>query len=229
MGNIYLTGDTHQDIKRFTSKNFPEQKALSKEDHLIQLGDFGMFWNNSISEQNIRKELLMRNFTTLFIDGNHENFELIQRLSTPQQMFENEVNKVYGFVHLKRGHVYKIHNKTFFVMGGAESIDKAYRMIGLSYWREELPSKQEMDFGLQELEKHSWKVDYVLTHEAPESIINQIYKDNTIITSDLPAYFEYIKNNLDFKQWYFGHHHLNKSFENEKFVCLYEKIIKIGN
>ncbi len=199
MGNIYLTGDTHQNIKRFTLKNFPEQKDLTKDDYLIVLGDFGMFWNNTTTEQNIRKDLLNKRFSTAFIDGNHENFELIKRLSTPQQMFESEINKVYEFIHLKRGHTYKIHNKTFFVMGGAESVDKNLRMIGLSYWREELPSKQEMDFGLDQLDRCNWQVDYVLTHDAPESIINQIYKENTIITSNLPMYLEHIKNKLNFK------------------------------
>ncbi|MCI5599128.1 MAG: metallophosphatase, partial [Ruminococcus sp.] len=46
---IYITGDTHQniDISKLNTKNFPEQKELTKSDYVIICGDFGMVWNNS--------------------------------------------------------------------------------------------------------------------------------------------------------------------------------------
>ena len=29
---IYITGDCHQEFRRFSTRNFPEQKEMSKED-----------------------------------------------------------------------------------------------------------------------------------------------------------------------------------------------------
>ena len=44
---IYITGDTHIpiDIKKLNTKNFSEQKTLTKEDYVIICGDFGGVWN----------------------------------------------------------------------------------------------------------------------------------------------------------------------------------------
>lgn len=45
---IYLTGDTHIpidiDIDKLSSKSFPEQKQLTRDDFIVVLGDFGLLW-----------------------------------------------------------------------------------------------------------------------------------------------------------------------------------------
>ena len=76
---IYITGDTHipVDIKKLNAKKFPEQRELSENDYVIICGDFGGVWENSPSDLYWLKWLNTRNFTTLFVDGNHENFELL--------------------------------------------------------------------------------------------------------------------------------------------------------
>ena len=38
---IYVTGDTHSDFQRFSTRIFPEQKDMSKDDYMIICGDFG--------------------------------------------------------------------------------------------------------------------------------------------------------------------------------------------
>ena len=40
---IYITGDTHipTDVGKLSSKRFPEQKNLTKNDYVIICGDFG--------------------------------------------------------------------------------------------------------------------------------------------------------------------------------------------
>ena len=45
-----------------------------------------------------------------------------------------------------------------------------YRIKGLTWWPEELPSEEEMQNGIKNLEKHNWKVDYVITHCASNRI-----------------------------------------------------------
>ena len=76
---IFITGDTHgwKDLDKLKKFNFKIQDELTKEDYVIILGDFGLLWNNSEEERYWLDWLDSRNFTTLFVDGNHENFNLL--------------------------------------------------------------------------------------------------------------------------------------------------------
>ena len=56
-------------------------------------------------------------------------------------------------------------------MGGATSHDKWCRKEHISWWKEEVPSAKMMEHGLDNLEKNNNKVDYILTHCAPTSIM----------------------------------------------------------
>ena len=77
---IYITGDTHGDWKsRLNEHSFPEQKEMTKDDYVIILGDFGI-WDNSDKERRNLDWLNNRNFTTLFISGNHSNYDILNTL-----------------------------------------------------------------------------------------------------------------------------------------------------
>lgn len=100
------------------------------------MGDFGLVWNDGKEDLYWRKWLADRNFTTLFIDGNHENFDLLKRY----EVVEWHGGKVQfindSIIHLMRGQVYEIDRKTIFTMGGGTSIDKQFRKPGKSWWPE---------------------------------------------------------------------------------------------
>ena len=136
---IYVTGDTHgsYDMHKLNAKNFPEQRALTKPDYVIVLGDFGLVWNNSDEEMYWRKWLDEKPFTTLFLDGNHDNHDLIS--SYPEtEMFGSSVHQISDSIfHLKRGEVYTIEGLRLLTIGGADSIDKAYRVEGKDWWMTE--------------------------------------------------------------------------------------------
>jgi predicted phosphodiesterase len=190
---IYVTGDTHGDYKRFTPKKFPAQKKMSKQDYVIVCGDFG-FWDDTAAQRKKLDRLEARPFTTLFITGNHENYDLLK---------EYEVTEFCGgqaqfirptIIHLMRGQVFIIENKRFFTMGGASCHDiedgilrlddpnflqkknaldakcGRYRVEHLSWWKEELPNADEYKTAWKNLENHGNKVDYILSHCPPESI-----------------------------------------------------------
>lgn len=75
---IYITGDCHRDFSRFNTKNFPEQHEMTKEDFVIICGDFGGVWDygkESKEEKYLLDWLEEKPFTTLFVSGNHENFD----------------------------------------------------------------------------------------------------------------------------------------------------------
>lgn len=70
---IYLIGDTHGHIElnKLSNKNFPEGKNLTKNDYVIILGDFGLLWKNDSTFKYWLDFLNNKNYTILFIDGNH--------------------------------------------------------------------------------------------------------------------------------------------------------------
>ena len=73
---IYVTGDCHSDFVRFNKENFLKQEELTKDDYVIICGDFGGVWN--VNEESKREKwwldwLENKSYTTLFVDGNHEN------------------------------------------------------------------------------------------------------------------------------------------------------------
>ena len=75
---IFLTGDTHGRFERFSAEAFPLGKELTKEDYVIILGDFGGIWEQSESNKNENHWLTWldeKPWTTLFIDGNPENYD----------------------------------------------------------------------------------------------------------------------------------------------------------
>lgn len=246
---IYVTGDIHGDATRFSSDAFPEQKEMTKNDYVIIAGDFGLIWNqenNTDYEDYWLDWLDKKSFTTLFVDGNHENHERLAAFPV-EEWNGGKVHKIRpSVIHLMRGQVYDIDDVSFFTFGGASSHDikdgilepddprikqwqrdwtKLFRINRRSWWKEELPSNYEMGEGLTNLAAHDNKVDFVLSHCAPASIVALIGKglyDQDILTN----YLQKIKETIEYKKWIFGHYHINKMINNED-ICLYEQIIRI--
>jgi len=224
---IYITGDTHIpiDIKKLTSKKFPEGTKLTKNDYVIICGDFGLIWTKEDAEErHWTKWLNEKPWTTLFVDGNHENHIRLQQLPK-LQMFNGTVGKVSDSIfHLRRGEIYEIEGMKFFTMGGAQSHDKENRTIDITWWKEEEPNHQEINYAIDNLEKHQWNVDYVITHTIPAiflkmCLISHNENDSTI------KFLDHVLNNLTYKKWYCGHWHINE--DHGKFEILYNKVKKI--
>ena len=227
--NIWLTGDTHGkiDINKLSYENWKESKNFKKDENiLIILGDFGLLWKNipDNEEKYWLKWLSNKPWITLFVDGNHENYFRLKQLKEIE-MFGSKVGKVTDSIfHLRRGNIYCINNNYFFVMGGASSMDKQYRIEGLSWWKEELPNYREMKYGLDNLKKYNNEVDYILSHTGPQSIINKIDGIPYIYPGDsLTKYFDNLKDNINFKRWYFGHMHENINIDS-KYFCIFDNI-----
>jgi hypothetical protein len=224
---IYVTGDTHGDFRRLSSSNFVEGKTLTKDDYVIILGDFGLIWSfiPDKEENWWCKWLNDKPWTTLFLDGNHENFDRLNKLETVTR-FNNDVGKYSDSIyHLRRGRIYTIDNVTLFAFGGAVSIDKALRTPYLSWWPDELPNHSEMSYGINELEKHNYNVNFILTHDTPSFIPKYFYR-HTAELSPLNTYFDYVYDNTVFDMWYAGHYHEEGEFDS---VTLLYKSIKSLN
>ncbi|MDR0196870.1 MAG: metallophosphoesterase [Oscillospiraceae bacterium] len=224
---IYVTGDTHipHDIAKLHPELFPQQEQMRKDDYVIICGDFGGVWNGGAEEKFWLKWLSERNFTTLFVDGNHENFALLGAYPT-EEFCGGKVHQIAdGVYHLMRGEIYVINDTKIFVMGGAASHDIRYRIEGRSWWREEMPSDAEYENAVINLTKHNRAVDYIITHCCPDSVQDGI---NPAYTHDKLTNFleRAVKADCQYKKWFFAHYH-EDIVVDEKHICLYRRIIKI--
>lgn len=216
---IYVTGDLHgfttlEEKNRLSRRNFdiyPLLRSLTKEDYLIVCGDFGLFWDNSSEERYWRDWLSKKPYTTLFLDGNHENFEMLGTFPVSEWM-GGQVQEVGGGMrHLLRGQVYMIDGKRIFIMGGAESHDKELREEGTSWWPQEMPTEAEFDEARRNLDACGWRVNYVLTHSLPTPVQAQIFQQDpdAYPGNALTDFLEEIRQKLTFRAWYSGHYHLD--------------------
>jgi len=224
---IYITGDTHTpiDISKLNTAKFPDQKTLSKSDYVIVCGDFGGVWDYSEEGRYWLDWFEKKSFSTLFVDGNHENFDMLSDYPL-EDFLGGKVHRIKKSVyHLMRGQVFNIDGSKFFTMGGASSRDKEFREEGVSWWPEEMPSKEEYTEAVRNLEKHGNAVDYIITHCAADSIQREIDVTTHYGTNMLTDFLEAIKNKVSYKHWYFGHYHEDIEID-DKHTCVYYKIIK---
>ncbi len=231
---IYLTGDTHIpfDINKLSSSNF-DSNHLTKDDYVIICGDFGGIWNYKGPDKEEIYWLAWleeKPFTTLFIDGNHENFTRLYKFEE-MNWHGGRIHKIRNSIfHLMRGQVFEIEGHTFFTMGGGTSIDRGpmrgtteqdqYRI----WWPEEIPSEEEMQEGRDNLKKYNNKVDYIITHCMPKSELKKMF---SFASGDkLNEYHEEIMNTVEYKHWYCGHYHKDIDLDNN-ITILFNNIIHL--
>lgn len=235
---IYVTGDLHGD-ERQIDVYLEKLGALRSSDMLIIAGDFGLpWWTSNINAKKQRddmrllKKLAETPFTVCFVDGNHENFDLLETYPA-EKKWGGEVQNIEGVYRLLRGELYTIDGQSIFTFGGATSIDKHYRKEHISWWKEENASLQEQDKGLNTLERINWTVDYVITHQAPEQfffVFSKAMTHSKKMNCMTQAYLTKICSQLTYKKWYFGHYHKDINGECFGANCrlLYYDIVELG-
>ena len=292
--SIYVTGDTHGAesfdfysfdgyANRLSEEDFPEQEEMTKNDYVVICGDFGGVWSFYGEKSKKGKEemwldwLENRPFTTLFVPGNHENYDRLTGMKEPELLDkcwlyedfdEKERRKLLegypqkdwngGKVRVLRpsvlmlecGYVFDIDECKCFAFGGAQCHDisggilkpedfndkddfeeeyrkwwkrgKSFRVKNVSWWEQEVPDEMTMEMGLCNLEDEGNKVDFVFSHTPPASDCIMLgYKPDKV-----SKYLEKVKQKIDYKKWFSGHLHDNRSF-NSKDLLVYEQVIRI--
>ncbi len=164
---MYVTGDTHGIqphgmysidgyMRRLNTASFPEQKEMGKEDYVIICGDFGGVWDTDrfrVQESPAEKAgldwLEQKPFTTLFVPGNHENYDRLTgcandrllsswfyakmppeekeklRRGYPREEWHGGHVRVLrpSVLMLERGEIFSIDGRYCFAFGGARSHD----------------------------------------------------------------------------------------------------------
>ena len=218
---IYVTGDTHGDNDYL--KLLPlQEKNLSYDDYLIICGDAGICWSSKTFEYFLSLYNSI-GCTIIFVDGNHENFGMLNNM--PLVEFKgalmHQIDK--NIFHVMRGEIMSLDGKTFLCIGGAVSIDKMYRTINVSWWKEEEITYHDIDNALANLEKVNNKVDFVITHCCDtRTVMNSFGFKRDICTDQLT----FIDKVVEYKHWFFGHYHYDRRI-SEKKTCLYNEIVEL--
>lgn len=185
---MIFLGDIHGEFYQLK-----EILKLYPDKEIIQLGDMGLGFNKKYDDL-----FPIDNKNLKFIRGNHDNPEVCKQ-------YEQYLGD-YG--------VYK----DLFFISGAASIDKAYRIENVSWWKNEeltyLQQKECMDLYLE------IKPRYVITHDCPQNICACIYKRDFKNSTGV-----FYQNLFDLHQpefWIFAHHHksINMKIKNTQFIGL---------
>ena len=203
---IYVTGDTHGDYTRFKD---PAIKKLRRGDTLIICGDFGFFWNNSRKERSTIKKLTKKGYTIAFLDGCHENFDILEEYPVTEWNGGKARVIAKNLIHLMRGQVYTIENKKIFTFGGGHSQDFDFRRSSENWWKREKPSHDEIIEAFHNLKINDNYVDYVITHEPPVSLKDCLNVD-VLQRLEVHALFEDIIKTCTYQKWFFGKCHIDK-------------------
>ena len=255
---VFICGDTHgthdtQKLYDFWRKNEVQGLELTKDDYVIVCGDFGLLFDNPylltiryekgqtlpicpLDNNWGEKELNLFNWynkapwTTLWVDGNHENFDRIAMYPT-SKWHGGIVQKISdSVIHLMRGEIYNIDGHTYFCMGGAMSTDRGpargdeYLSKGNWWWPEEIPNGMEWTHACHNLEKHQDQVDFIITHDAPAAVYEQI----RFYPSSVSKHLDLFRQSIHFTHWFCGHLHTDKDFG--KISILYNRLpVNVNN
>jgi hypothetical protein len=143
----------------------------------------------------MRKWLEKRRYQVLFLDGCHENFAMLEACPT---------------------------QKAF---GGGESTDKEERCAGGSWWPEELPTENEQNDCRARLAENDNTVDYILTHDAPERLMDFAGVKQAEM-STLNAFFDSLLGTVQYKKWFFGRYHRDLTV-SPKARCLFTDVVPL--
>ncbi len=218
---VYVTGDMHGDLTRFTDG---AARRLKTGDVLLVCGDFGFIWDGSPAEQKRLKKLSKLKYTVAFLDGRHENFSLLAGYPLTEWM-GGQARQINDRVfHLQRGEIYTIEDKTYFAFGGGESDDREFRIPGVSWWPEEVPSPEEMRRGMANLATHGNRVDCILTHVPSLSASSRL---NPKQASDgVSLFLSGIENTVTCDKWFFGSLHKDKAISAQR-RAVFEEILPV--
>ena len=245
---IYITGDKHGRFEPI--EYFCDKYKTTKDDVLIVLGDLGVNYYGGRRDRSRKKYLADMPITIMAIRGNHE------RRPSPEWSLRTIANdNVCGtfivepgydsILYAQDGRSYGLNTsegwRQAFVIGGAYSVDKYYRLgayeagnHNLLWFEDEQLTPEEMRYvknnllRLIAMEKErdpssAGYPDYILSHTCPLSMepvdmflpqVNQETVDNSmeLFLDDIKQILE--DNNVAYKTWFCGHWHTDRTAPN---------------
>jgi hypothetical protein len=227
--SVLLSGDFHAnalgELSILTKKSLCKKYGIEKYQRInfhIILGDGGFLWpGNQRTDAYNYQTFACRPFPVLSVIGNHEPMLGMQLPEADIGLGETVylVNQDPFVAYLKRGKIYRIDGFKFLVLGGALSIDRASRIPGRSWWKEEYWSDQEQA-ELFKLLGEDNVFDYVLAHTGPNKINATLFSG---MFSGSPKFFDAVAelndtvdSMIQCKGWFCGHWHQDLLYQDEE-------------
>lgn len=139
-------------------------------DVIVHLGDYAYTFDAEFVHK-VEKALARTGLPLLFVDGNHENFDLLYQ----QPIGGNGLRQISAHVaHLPRGFRWEWGAVRFLAMGGAYSVDRPYRVPGGSWWPEETITSRQV----YEAAEPGF-CDVLISHDCPAGVVIPGIDDRT--------------------------------------------------
>ena len=228
--SILLSGDFHAnaagEIHCITRKTligrFGKEKFDAIKYHVI-LGDGGFLWPGNAGKDLYNNKILGRRpFPVLCVPGNHEPFYGRSDLPLVDIGIGETVYRICEkpfIAYLRRGTVYTIEGLKFLVLGGALSIDKAYRKPNISWWEQEYWTEQEKEALLQLLDRDT-TFDYVLSHTGPGRINKTLFENGwpnfKKFRDEVAILNDFVDSKIKCREWWCGHWHRDVYFFDDE-------------
>ena len=170
--SILLLGDIHGEFCALTNAlREARQHGITS---VIQVGDFGYFAGKN-DQALIDSMSGYEDITVYFIDGNHDDCDLWNKFDCMHG--PKACGPVENLMFVPRGCVFEVDGRNIAFMGGAASIDKAFRIQYKWFWTEgeNITKQQIANFAANyaaEVEAGR-KIDMFITHCPPNSIIQK--------------------------------------------------------
>jgi len=187
---VLVVGDTHGD---FTNLN----KVIEEfTPHLVlSTGDFGC-WDI----KGMGAAILPRGSRVVFVDGNHENHEVLRQLRRTVHNQKKPIFVIPQVYYAPRGTILSVNGKSILMMGGADSVDKAMRIEG----RDWFPDEQITSHDINSVPK--CKIDVIISHCAPP-FVEDAMELEPIGKGQSSTMLEFLFDAFKPKKWFFGHYH----------------------
>lgn len=228
-GRVFISGDRHGDLSFLP--NFVLYHQPDENDFLIFLGDLGVNYYLNKTDKKKKDKLAELPCKIICLHGNHEarpsSISSYQLIYVELLKCNCWVEPAYPNILFPEDGLMYINDYSFLVMGGAYSVDKEYRIMRGYQWFADEQMDEATKERILELSK-DLKVDYVLSHTAPESEEPRYLflrgLDQSKIDKSMEIFLDKIKKNVSFNHWFFGHYHDNKRLNN-KFTILFDDTI----
>lgn len=166
MPKLFFIGDTHGDLRSI--QNMIDEAVDEGCYEAIQVGDFGFWWPGEEDRTGyLSSYLVAKGIKLRFVDGNHDMHARLFKLKRDSErhgLGPEYDNFAPNVIYQHRGSLHQYEDGTRIVfLGGAPSIDYRGRTEGVSWWKEELITDQDMNAACAHV---NTKIDILVTHDS---------------------------------------------------------------
>ncbi len=248
MSRVFITGDTHYKEEYQKVERLCEIAETDKDDFLIILGDHGCNYYGEKKDRRMKKYLESLPISFILISGNHDQ-RPSRKLCDECHVVDPCVSGIFlvdkefpSILYPQMFGSYKILGKPSFIIGGAYSVDKWYRLQmyeqGYHNYRwfpdEQLSSDEIVACRNEIHDKMPYDgYEYIFTHTCPlkyepyDKFLTSI--DQTQVDKTMENFFGELESTIRYKKWFCGHYHVDRESLDGKFHLMYNDVILLGD